>query len=195
MANLGNRSPVTSVSRTGPLRRFALGILLGACALGALGQETPTEYDVKAAYLFNFAKFLEWPAEAFAGRQAPLTLCIAGRDPFGAALAAYDRRTVQSRELRLRHGVTLEGLSGCHMLFVADSEERQLRRILRAALELPIVTVSDIEGFADAGGVIGLVTGEKRVQFEVNLASAQQARVKVSSQLLRIARNTRGRFQ
>ncbi len=183
------------MTKIGPLRRIALGILLGACALSALGQETPTEYDVKAAYLFNFAKFFEWPAEAFADRQAPLALCIAGRDPFGAALAAYDRRTVQTRELRVRRGVALGDLSGCHILFVAESEERQLRRILQATLDLPIVTVSDIEGFADSGGIIGLVTGEKRVQFEVNLVSAQQARVKVSSQLLRIARNTRGRFQ
>lgn len=183
------------MAKPGPLRRIALGILLGAWALFALGQEPPGEYDVKAAFLFNFAKFLEWPAEAFASRQAPLTLCIAGRDPFGAALAAYDRRMVQSRELRVRRSVSAEDLSGCQMLFVADSEERQVRRILRAALERPIVTVSDIDGFADAGGTIGLVNAEKRVQFEVNLASAQQARVKVSSQLLRIARNTRGRFQ
>ncbi len=164
-------------------------------ALGVHGQEVASDAQVKAAFLVNFAKFLEWPPEAFPGRDAPLTLCATGRGPVGAALSAYERRVVQSRELRVRRSVTPEDLRGCHMLYVGESEERQMLQILRSAAGLPLVTVSDIDGFADAGGTIGLVDAEQRVQFEVNIASAQRANVRVSSQLLRLARNTRGKLQ
>jgi hypothetical protein len=177
------------------MRRLALAILLGACTPGAFGQNMPSEYEVKAAYLFNFAKYLEWPAEAFTDRQAPLTLCVSGRDPFGGALAAYERRMVQARELRVRRSVGLDELRGCHMLFLAESEAPHVQQFLRAAARLPIITVSDIDGFTAAGGTIGLVDAGARVQFEINLASAQRAGVKVNSQLLRIARNTREKIQ
>jgi hypothetical protein len=174
--------------------------LLLACALGgpapaALGQDPALEYQVKAAYLFNFAKFFEWPAEAFAGRAAPLTLCIAGRDPFGTALSAFEGRLVQARPLRVRRGVTAQELPGCHMLFLAESEERRMQQFLRVAAARPIVTVSDIDGFMDAGGSIGLVDAEQRIQFEVNLASLKQANVRMNFQLLGLARNTRGKGQ
>ena len=185
----------TRVNPIRRLRRLALAVLLGAWTLGAFSQSLPSEYQVKAAYLFNFAKYLEWPAGAFASPQAPLTLCVSGRDPFGGALAAYERRTVQSRELRVRRGVGLDDLRGCHMLFLAESEERNVKQFLRAAASLPIITVSDIDGFTEAGGTIGLVEADERVQFEINLASAQRAGVKVNSQLMRVARNTRGKGQ
>jgi len=179
-----------------PLRRIrAIGFaILAAWALCASGENAPTEYEVKAAYLFNFAKYLEWPADAFAGPQAPLTLCVLGRDPFGEALTAYQRRTVQGRELRVRRGAGLDDLRGCQMVFVAESEEPRLQRILRANAALPIAMVSDIDGFSDAGGMIGLVDADQRVQFDLNLASAERARIKVNSQLMRIARNTRSKL-
>ena len=169
--------------------------LIAALAPGVRGQEVASDAQVKAAFMVNFAKFLEWPAEAFPGRDAPLTLCVTGRGPVGAALSAYERRLVQSRELRVRRSVTPEELRGCHMVYVGEFEERQMLQILRAAAGLPLVTVSDIDGFADAGGTIGLVEAGQRVQFEVNIASAQRANVRVSSQLLRLARNTRGKLQ
>lgn len=177
------------------LRRFALGVLLGACPLLALGDNAITEYEVKAAYLFNFAKYLEWPADAFASREAPLTLCLSGRDPFGGALAPYERRMVQGHEFRVRRGVGLDDVRGCHMLFLAETEEPHVQQFLRAVARQPIVTVSDIRGFIRGGGTIGLVDDEQRIQFEVNLASAERAGVRVNSQLLRIARNTREKAQ
>ncbi len=169
--------------------------LIAAFSPGVGGQEVASDAKVKAAFMVNFAKFLEWPSDAFSGRDAPLTLCVTGRGPVGAALSAYERRLVQSRELRVRRSVTPEELRGCHMVYVGEFEERHMLQILRAAAGLPLVTVSDIDGFADAGGTIGLVEAEQRVQFEVNIASAQRANVRVSSQLLRLARNTRGKLQ
>ncbi len=163
--------------------------------LAAFGQHRPGEYEVKAAYLFNFSKYLEWPSVAFASSVAPLTLCVAGRDPFDGALAAYEHRIVQTRELRVRHGVGLDELPGCHMLFLAESEEPHVQQFLRATARMPIVTASDIEGFVKAGGTIGLVNAGERIQFEVNLAGAQRAGIKVNPQLLRIARNTREKIE
>lgn len=172
-----------------------LSSLIAAFAPGIRGQEVASDAQVKAAFMVNFAKFLEWPPDAFSGRDAPIMLCVTGRGPVGAALSAYERRLVQSRELRVRRSVTPEELRGCHMVYVGEFEERHMLQILRAAAGLPLVTVSDIDGFADAGGTIGLVEAGQRVQFEVNIASAQRANVRVSSQLLRLARNTRGKLQ
>jgi len=186
---------VSKVHRACWSLQLMLACTLGGPSFAALGQDPVLEYQVKAAYLFNFAKFFEWPAEAFVGRAAPLTLCIAGRDPFGTALSAFEGRLVQTRELRVRRGVTAQELPGCHMLFLAESEERRVQQFLRVAATRPIVTVSDIDGFMDAGGVIGLVDAEQRIQFEVNLASLKQANLRMNFQLLRLARNTRGKGQ
>jgi hypothetical protein len=172
-------------------RRVVLASLLWQPVWALAQADTPSEYQVKAAYLFNFAKFIEWPAHAFAGKDALFVLCIAGRDPFGAALAPFEHKPVQSRELRVRRGVAADDLRGCHILFVPYSEERRLTRFVRAAEGLPVVTVSEIDGFAEAGGVIGLVEADRRIQFEINLASAQLGGMRISSQLLRLARAVR----
>lgn len=171
--------------------QVAFGLFLSTWTLSTCAQSQPREYDVKAAYLFNFAKYLEWPADAFASRQAPLILCIAGRDPFDGALAVYERRVVQSRDFHVRRSVSLENLQGCHMLFLEESLELHVQQYLRAAARLPIITVSDIPGFTNSGGAIGIVSTDDRIQFEINLPSAQRSGVKINPQLLRVARNTR----
>lgn len=174
------------------LLQGTLAVLLGTLAPGLGGQDVREEYQVKAAYLFNFAKFVEWPAAAFRSTDAPLALCVAGRDPFGSALAAYEGRLVQGREVRVRRGVAAGDVRSCNILFVSDSEERRLPPILAQTAGFPVLTVSDLDGFVDAGGVIGLVEADSRVQFEVNLASAARAQLKLSTQLLRLARRVRG---
>ncbi len=179
-----------------PLRRrlpqLILAMLLAMLAPGMPAQDVREEYQVKAAYLFNFAKFVEWPAQAFRAPDAPLVLCVAGRDPFGGVLAAYERRIVHGRELRVRRNVAVGELRGCHLLYVSESEERRLAPTLAAAVDMPVVTVSDLDGFIDAGGMIGLVEADARIQFEVNLGSASRAGIRVSAQLLRLARRVRG---
>lgn len=146
------------------------------------------EYQVKAGFLFNFAKFTEWPAEAWSSRDTTLNLCITGKDPFGGAvLAAFESRLVGNREFHSRRGVGVDELSGCHVLFIASSEERNVQAILRAAGTRPILTISDIEGFVEAGGMIGLVTLDERIQFDVNLAACQRAALKPSSKMLKLA--------
>jgi len=149
-----------------------------ACAAAAGTALTPVraqdvqEYEVKAAYLFNFARFTEWPAP----QEGPLQVCLAGRDPFGAALSALEGRPVQNRTVHVKRDVAVADIAGCNILFVADSEERRLPLIVRAASAHPVLTVSDIEAFTDNGGMIGLYLADQRVQFELRTHAIELGR-------------------
>jgi hypothetical protein len=158
----------------------------------------PSEYQVKAAFLYNFAKFTDWsgaappPAPMPTSRDDGFVLCIAGKDPFGSALAAIEGKLVGGQPLRVRRSVPPDGLRGCHLLFIDEVEERRMPAYLKAAHQFPLLTVSDIEGFTDAGGMIGLVTADYRIQFDINLAPVASANLKISSQLLMLARSVTG---
>lgn len=167
--------------------------LLGSLAAPGVGAAPPaSEATVKAAFVYNFAKFAEWPAESFAAAQDPIRLCLyGGPDPFLAALAAIDGKAAQNRPIRVQRVGRPADFRGCHILAVAESELPQLPETLRLAEESGALTVAEIEGFADAGGTIGLVVAGERVQFEVNLEAARRAKLKLSSQLLKLARKVR----
>lgn len=167
------------------------GTLLGvpdACAqTGA-----PAEYELKAAFIYNFAKYVDWPPESFPSKDSPVTLCIVGRDPFGGGFAAIEARQVHGRPLRVRRSVSVEDIGACNIAFVSDSAERRYAAVLKALASLPILTISDIEGFAEAGGAVGLFMGDGRLQFDANFATLQRANLKASSQALKLARTVYG---
>lgn len=163
---------------------LALGLNASAQAQTAL-----SEAQVKAGFVLNFARYVEWPERAFASREAPLVICAVGNDNLGAALSALETRQVQGRAIKLRRGINADDLRGCHVAYVADSEQRRLLPTLRMLAGQSVLTVSDIEGFIDAGGAIGIVPGDDRLQFEINRAALDQAQLKASSQLLKLARN------
>lgn len=170
--------------------RIALGMLLAlACGAPGLQAQALSEAQVKAGFLFNFAKYVEWPAEAFYSKEAPVWLCVAGRDPFGQAIDAFDGKQVHGRPIVVRR-ITAgsDDFRGCHILYISDSEQRHVAPLLRSA-QGAILTVSDIDGFIDVGGAIGLVSADERIQFEVNAATLQRSSLKASSQLLKLARN------
>jgi len=146
-----------------------------------------SEYRLKAAFLYNFAKFVEWPPEAFANEEAPLLICIAGANPFGDALDTLSGKTVASHPVEVRHIPTATGLEPCHVVFIGRAEQGRFQALLAKLNHLPILTVSDIDDFARAGGMIGLVEAEQRIRFAVNLTVARQADLKLSSQLLKLA--------
>jgi hypothetical protein len=158
--------------------------------------DRPSEYQIKAAFLFNFAKFTDWgganATPVATSQEGGFVLCIAGKDPFGSSLAAIEGKLVQGQRLRIKLGVPPEAANGCHMLFVSESEERRAPAYIKAVQQHPVLTVSDIEGFTDAGGMIGLVVADSRIQFDINLAAANRANLKVSSQLLSLARSVSG---
>lgn len=156
---------------------------------GVRGQDTLSENQIKASILLNFARYVEWPATAFATAEAPLVFCMVGRDSKGFALAGLDGRTVGKRSVVVRAEVRGEEAQACHVAFIADSESRRVPLVLRAIGQRPVLTVSDIEGFIDAGGTIGLVLTESRLKFEVNREALNLQQLKASSHLLRLARN------
>lgn len=175
-------------------------VVIGVCAtLGTVGgavaqddsqassQELEREYLIKAAFLYNFAKFTQWPEEAFGGPQAPLRICVLGADPFGAALDSIVGKSVQNREVVTARLATGSDAGGCHLLFIADSEQDQLSGILEGLVVQPILTISDMTDFAKSGGMINLKVAENRVKFSINLGVARDAALNFSSRLLNLA--------
>jgi hypothetical protein len=149
------------------------------------------EYQIKAAYLLNFARYVEWPAARLPAGAA-LRACVLGRDPFGGALGALEGRQVNGHELRVRQLDGAAQTDDCQVVFVAESEERRLGAVLRMLAGRGLLLVSDIDGFAEAGGSIGLVTEDGRVRFDINQASLQRDGLRASAQLLRLARTVHG---
>ena len=163
--------------------------LLAACTLQA-GQ--PKEYEVKAAFLFNFAKFVDWPAKAFTQDSAPVVFGILGEDPFGKSLPAIvERETVKGRKIEIRHYQAGDDFSGCHILFVSRSEGQRAKEILEQATLRATLTVGDAEDFSAQGGMINFVLVDQTVRFDINLEAAARAGLKISSKLLAVAHNVR----
>jgi hypothetical protein len=174
------------------LRSYRATVPLALALIGALGQPAPAsslEYRVKAAFLYNFAKFIEWPPEAFAGPQGPYNICVLGRDPFAQDLdAAVGDNLVAGRPLVVRRLPDLQGASGCHILFIASSERDRLRAIFEAVGSAPTLTVGEDADFTRLGGCLRFFLEENRVRFEINLAATDRARLKLSAKLLSLAR-------
>jgi hypothetical protein len=157
-------------------------------ATGSLGARQVSEYDVKAAFLLNFAKFVEWPPRAFASTNAPVVLGIVGKDPFGAALQILQGQTAQGRRIEVRHFAADAGLQDCHLVFLTRSVAGQMDDILRRVHGRPVLTVSDLEDFARQGGMIGFVLVDRTVRFDINPGAAKAVELKLSSRLLALAR-------
>ncbi|MCZ6453684.1 MAG: YfiR family protein [Alphaproteobacteria bacterium] len=145
------------------------------------------EYLIKAAILYNFAKFASWPAAAFSNDTAPLRICVIGADPFGPALESLNGKTVRNRALVTASIAKIEDAAACHILFVSASEKGWLGAILDTVSALPILTVADINQFANSGGIIALKEVDDRSRIEVNIGAANLAGLKLSSKLLRLA--------
>jgi hypothetical protein len=152
-------------------------------------QDFPSEYQVKAAYLFNFLKFVEWPDDAFADSLAPIVIGIVGDDPFGSALPeVVIGKTVQGRDLVIRRYHSGENLRGASILFIGASEKKRLPQILAGLRGASTLTVADMDGFLEGGGMIQFLSENDRVRFAINADAANRARLKVSSKLLSLAR-------
>jgi hypothetical protein len=149
----------------------------------------PSQYDVEAAYLYNFAKFVRWPA---AVSDSPLKICVMGQDPFGAALdEAVGQERIEGRRLAADR-LTSDSVHGCSVLFISNSEEPRVDRILAQTASSPVLTVSDMPGFLEHGGMIQFLVKDDRVRFGVNLDAANRAGVTLSSQLLKVAASVVG---
>jgi hypothetical protein len=175
-----------------PMRGRVLWVLgLVMLFLSGSRAQSPTagEYQVKAAFLFNFAKFVEWPPSSFSDASAALRICVLGRDPFGEELRNITKdKTVNGRRLEVDEGIDLQVARTCHILFIATSETVRLKQILESLQGSDALTVGDTKGFIEQGGMINFVLENSRVQFEVNRKAAEQCGLKISSKLLSVAR-------
>ena len=151
--------------------------------------ERSLEYPVKAAFLVNFAKFAEWPADSLQAQAPAVSICVLGRDPFGEILEkAVAGRSAGGRPIVIQLHGNVDGVRACHVLFIASSESAHLAQILERVAGKPVLTVGERDGFARRGGVIGLIVDDNRARFEVNLQAAQRTGLVLSSKLLGVAR-------
>jgi hypothetical protein len=169
----------------------ALVIGLALAGPRARAQETFTsEYEIKAAFLFNFAKFVEWPAKPSGeGEPAAFTIGILGRDPFGDALEqTIGEKTVKGRKITLKRFRHAGELKPCDILFICDSERASLPEILNRLRNEADLTVSDMPDFGRRGGMITLFTEDNKVRFSIRTDLAERAGLKLSSRLLSLSR-------
>lgn len=180
----------------GPARLLLAAVLaLPAAAVPAAGRRAATPAaEVKAVFLLNFTKFVEWPLESFPAPQSPIVIAVLGADPFGAALdQAVAGETVNGRPLAIRRFPTLAELEPCHILFISASEEESLPGILRRLRRTGTLTVSDMDGFAARGGAIQFREERGRLRFAISQEAAERAGLKVSARLLSLASAVRPR--
>ncbi|HEY8097722.1 MAG TPA: YfiR family protein [Methylobacter sp.] len=143
------------------------------------------EDEVKAAFVYNFAKFVEWPSGKI---NESINLCILGESPLGfSALKAIDGRTAQDKPLVTKLLNKSDDLKGCHIAFIAASERNKMTQLLKIAHQQHVLTVSDMDGFTQQGGAIELVKTEEKIRFEINLQAAKEAGLVISSRLLSLA--------
>ena len=164
-----------------------LPAMTAALAWQAALADPPSEASVKAGFIFNFAKFIEWPASTLPSG-APLLLCSTGHSAVQERLDLLQGRQAQGHEIRVRDDVHANELRGCHILYISPSEEKHLSTLLDSLGNRPVLAVSDIADFAESGGIIGLDVEDNRVVFTVNLTNARGRGLKPSAQMLRLGR-------
>lgn len=168
----------------------ALVLIIGGLMMASLAQaQSRLEVAVKANYLVRFAAFVEWPSRAFERPDAPLLICVAGRDPFGAALSqAASGQTAHGRPLQIRTGVEAAGASGCHILYLGAGADAALTT---PAGTFATLTVSDAAA-RTRGGMLHFVIQASRVRFHVDVAAARARGLSISSRLLALGVSVRG---
>jgi hypothetical protein len=170
---------------------FLVFALLGCSRSGAEpAPEPPTkEYQVKAAFLFNFTQFVQWPESAFRDAGEPICIGVLGEDPFGKALdETVGGERSGRRDLIVRRSRAVSELKDCQLLFISKSERGRLAPILSEVESTGVLTVSEVEGFARLGGTINFYLEGNRVRFEINPDGAQKAGLRISSQLLSLGK-------
>lgn len=148
----------------------------------------PDEYQVKAAFVYNFAKFVAWPPHTFSDAAAPLTVGVLGQDPFGDGLdQIFKTDTVSGRRVIVKRAAAPEGLGNCQIVFISSSEKKHLSQIFKSLGRAGVLTVGEANDFARRGGVIGFTMEQSRVRFQINVDAAARAGLLVSSKLLNVA--------
>jgi len=166
-----------------------LALTMVFCASTVPAQTTAKEYRIKAAFLFNFAHYVEWPPEAFKDANSPLTYCTIGDDPFDGVLdESLNAKSVGTHPLRVQHLRPPENFQGCQIVFIGANEKKRTTAILETLKQSPVLVVGESNHFIQQGGTVGFLSEENTVRFEVNLDAAQRARLNISATLLSVAK-------
>jgi hypothetical protein len=153
------------------------------------------EYQLKAAFIYNFVKFIDWPAPALSPEDDTFVVGVLASDPFGSALEVLDGKTAKGRNIQVKRFYTLEALEAepAHVLFIGPSREDELDEILQSLSNSGVLTVGEGNAFTEAGGVIGFVNRKTKIRFVINVDAGQRCGLRMSSQLLRLAENLSGK--
>jgi len=185
--------PCNSLYALLPKHRTLSVLLMAATALfpsAGLAQEyQSSEYDLKAAILFNLVKFVEWPPASYADARAPTVVCTLGKEPFGPALDQFaSGNRVFGRQLVVRRLAHEDNPHGCHLIYISTSERKLLPEILKSLEGSHILTVGETEQFAAHGGMVQLTVEDKQVHFTINLGAASREELRVRSGLLALSK-------
>jgi YfiR/HmsC-like len=196
--NRCNATPAAPPAARRPPRhrvRFLIHIATAALASTCLAaltlsarQSQPSKYDVMAAYLYNFGRFVKWPAVSSPKPDDSFSICVLGQDPFGPALdAALAGQTIDKKPVETRRIARPADAANCRILFISASEEGRLQELLPVVNKFTVLTVSDIPQFSRRGGMIEFVIEKRHVRFQVNRTAAENAGLGMSSALLKVA--------
>lgn len=178
-----------SVSRMGPALLLAVLLVTGVPQWIQANPDPRKEYEIKAACLYNFLKFVEWPESAFSNAASPIVIGILGPDPFGQSLAALIKgETAKGHPLAVLQSQDVRDLLGCHVIFIRATEAPRLPAIMKHLEGKTILIVGESENFARLGGIINFYIQEERVRLEINHKAARSVGINISSQLLRLSR-------
>ena len=191
-----------TIYQIGPLKRHrtmqiarrmilvSLLALMGNVLTTQVQAQAADEYQVKAAFILNFARFVEWPSDAF-GDGGALVVGVVGDDPFGGALDQLNGNTVNGRRLRIKRLRWDDNLRACQILFISASEGRHLGKIMESIRGTSVLTIGEMPQFNQSGGMIKFVIQDNKVRFEINAGAAGQARLRISSKLLALSKGGR----
>jgi hypothetical protein len=148
----------------------------------------PSEYRIKAAFIFNFAKFVEWPVEALPADNSPFVIGILGENPFGSDLEqTVAGKKINDHPITIRPFLTAGQATNCHILFISSSEQKRFTEIIQGLRGSAVLTVAETDGFVAAGGMVNFLQEANKIRFQINDGAANAARLKISSKLLSLA--------
>ena len=171
------------------IARLVLAAVLCFQCLASQAETTTAteEYSIKAAFIYNFAKFVDWPSDTFSSPVSPINVCVYGKNLFGSTFDLIHKKKAQGREIQVMNVAAETDLKYCQIIFIGVTDERQLTRLITSISHSPILTISDTRNFARVGGMINLVLINNKVHFEINISAARRANLRISSKLLSLA--------
>jgi hypothetical protein len=192
MATTSSNYPPNRCSCAGLIKRAVL-LFFFCCgslflSFPSVAQAPTAQYKLEAVFLFNFAQFVEWPSSAFPSADAPFTIGVLGKDPFGTALdETVAGEAIKGRKIQVERYRDVKEIKNCQILFISASEEAHFERIFTALKSKPILTAGDGENFARKGGIVRFVTAQPKIRLRINVDALAEAKLTASSKLLRLA--------